>query len=59
MGVPGPGDPVFGFQESRVQPLLAFDVGFLALLFLVQAWQASRSSGEHEQEDDTAGRPET
>ena len=47
-------NPVLGFAESWVQPLLAFNVGFLALLFLVQAWLASRSSGKHEQEDDTA-----
>jgi hypothetical protein len=47
-------NPIFGFEESWVQPLLAFDVGFLALLFLMQAWLASRSSGKHEQEDDTA-----
>ena len=46
--------PSHGFEEPWVRPLLAFDVAFLALLFLVQAWQASRSSGEHEQEDDTA-----
>jgi hypothetical protein len=47
-------NPVFGFEESWVQPLLAFNVGFLALLFLVQAWLASRSSGKHEQEEDIA-----
>jgi hypothetical protein len=33
-----------------VQPLLAFNVAFLALLFLVQAWQVSRSSGEEERD---------
>jgi hypothetical protein len=31
--------------------LLAFNVAFLALLFLVPAWRASRSSGG-DQEDD-------
>ena len=36
-----------GFEEPWVQGLLAFNVAFLALLFLVQAWRASRSSGEH------------
>ena len=45
-------DAVHGFEDPWVQPLLAFNVAFLALLFLVQAWQASRSSGEHEEEDD-------
>jgi hypothetical protein len=39
-------DAVHGFEDPWVQPLLAFNVAFLALLFLVQAWQASRSSGE-------------
>jgi hypothetical protein len=34
-----------GFEDPWVQALLAFNVAFLALLFLVQAWQASRSSG--------------
>jgi hypothetical protein len=46
-------DAVYGFGDPWVQPLLAFNVVFLALLFLGQAWQASRSSGNHEQEDDT------
>lgn len=41
-------DAVHGFEDSWVQPLLAFNTAFLALLFLVQAWQASRSSGEEE-----------
>jgi hypothetical protein len=53
----GPQDqakPVHGFGSPWVQPLLTFDVAFLALLCLVQAWQASRSSGEHEQEDNSA-----
>jgi hypothetical protein len=35
-----------GFEEPWVQWLLAFNVVFLASLFLVQAWRASRSSGE-------------
>jgi hypothetical protein len=34
-----------GFEDTWVQALLAFNVAFLALLFLVQAWQATRSSG--------------
>jgi hypothetical protein len=42
-----------GFEDPWVQALLAFNVAFLALLFLVQAWQASRSSGEEEQENGT------
>ena len=37
-----------GFEEPWVQALVAFNVAFLATLFLVQAWQASRSSGEYE-----------
>jgi hypothetical protein len=40
-----------GFEEPWVQTLLAFNVAFLAALFLVQAWRASRSSGEHEEDD--------
>jgi hypothetical protein len=32
-----------GFEDPWVQALLAFNVAFLAALFLVQAWQASRS----------------
>jgi hypothetical protein len=39
-----------GFEDPWVQALLAFNVAFLALLLLVQARQASRSSGKHEQE---------
>jgi hypothetical protein len=42
-----------GFEEPWLQVLLWFNVAFLALLFLVQAWQATRSSGKQEQEDDT------
>jgi hypothetical protein len=38
--------PCFRGFEPWVQALLAFNVAFLALLFLVQAWLASRSSGE-------------
>jgi hypothetical protein len=34
-----------GFEEPWVQALLAFNVAFLTALFLVQGWQASRSSG--------------
>jgi hypothetical protein len=40
-----------GFEDPWVQTLLAFNVAFLALLFLVPAWRASRSSGG-DQEDD-------
>lgn len=40
-----------GFEDFWVQTLLAFNVAFLALLFLVPAWRASRSSGG-DQEDD-------
>jgi hypothetical protein len=43
-----------GFEHPWVQALLAFNVAFLALLFLVQAWQASRSSGKQEEEDGPA-----
>jgi hypothetical protein len=38
-----------GFEDPWVQALLWFNVAFLALLFLVPAWQASRSSGKQEQ----------
>jgi hypothetical protein len=38
-----------GFEDPWVRGLLTFNVAFLALLFLVQAWQATRSSrGEHD-----------
>ena len=40
-----------GFEDPWIQGLLAFDVAFLTLLFLVPAWRASRSSGEHEEDD--------
>lgn len=40
-----------GFEDFWVQALLAFNVAFLALLFLVPAWRASRSSREHEEDD--------
>jgi hypothetical protein len=40
-----------GFEDPWLQALLWFNVAFLALLFLVQAWQASRSSGKYGQED--------
>jgi hypothetical protein len=43
-----------GFEDPWLQALLALNVAFLALLFLVQAWEASRSSGKQEWEDDTA-----
>ena len=43
-----------GFEVPWVQALLAFNVAFLAALFLVQAWRASRSSGEHEEDDPLA-----
>jgi hypothetical protein len=49
-------DAVRGFEEPGLQALLAFNVAFLALLFLVQAWQATRSSGKHE-EDGTMSDP--
>jgi hypothetical protein len=42
---------VRGFVDPWVQPLLAFNVAFLALLFLLQAWQASRSSAEEDAGD--------
>jgi hypothetical protein len=42
-----------GFEDPWLQALLAFNVAFLALLFLVQAWQATRPSKKHEQEDGT------
>jgi hypothetical protein len=40
-----------GFEDPWVQAVLAFNVAFLALLFLVPAWRASRSWGEHEEDD--------
>ena len=40
-----------GFEDPWVQALLAFNVAFLAALFLVPAWRASRSSGEDEEDD--------
>jgi hypothetical protein len=43
-----------GFEDPWVQSLLAFNVAFLAALFLVQAWQASRSPGKQEEEDGPA-----
>ena len=42
-----------GFEDPWLQALLAFNVAFLALLFLVQAGQATRSSKKQEQEDAT------
>jgi hypothetical protein len=41
-----------GFEDRGLQALLAFNVAFLALLFLVQAWRATRSL-EKQQEDGT------
>ncbi|MGH2679933.1 MAG: hypothetical protein ACRDG8_05540 [Actinomycetota bacterium] len=47
-----------GFEDPWVQALLAFNVAFLTLLFLVQAWQASRSSGKQDPFVDwLSGRP--
>jgi hypothetical protein len=40
-----------GFEDPWVQGLLALNVAFLAALFLVPAWRASRSSGEDEEDD--------
>jgi hypothetical protein len=40
-----------GFEDPWLQALLAFNVAFLALLFLVQARQATRSSRKQERED--------
>ena len=49
-----PGSCFRGFEDPWVQGLLAFNVAFLALLFLVpQARRAPRSSGEQEEEDGT------
>ena len=42
-----------GFEDRWLQALLAFNVVFLALLFLVQAWQAMRSMEKQQQEDGT------
>jgi hypothetical protein len=42
-----------GFEDPWLQALLAINVAFLALLFLVQAGQATRSSKKQEQEDAT------
>ena len=41
-----------GFEDPWLQALLWFNVGFLALLFLVAAWREFRSSRKHEQGDD-------
>jgi hypothetical protein len=41
-----------GFEDGWIQALLAFNVAFLTLLFLVEAWRAPRSSGENEEDDD-------
>ena len=42
-----------GFEDRWLQALLAFNVAFLALLFLAQAWQAMRSLEKQQQEDGT------
>lgn len=42
-----------GFEDPWVQALLAFNTAFLVLLFLLQAWQATRSLEKQEQEDGT------
>jgi hypothetical protein len=42
-----------GFEDPWLQALLAFNIAFLALLFLVQAWQATQSSKKQEEEDGT------
>jgi hypothetical protein len=44
-----------GFEDPWLQALLWFNVGFLALLFLVAAWRESRSSRRHEQDDGRLG----
>ena len=44
-----------GFENPWVQVLLAFNVAFLALLFLVAAWRESRSERKHEQDDGRLG----
>jgi hypothetical protein len=43
-----------GFEDFWVQTLLAFNVAFLAALFLVPAWRASRSSGNRKEDDPLA-----
>jgi hypothetical protein len=44
-----------GFENAWIQVLLAFNVAFLALLFLVAAWRESRSSRKHERNDGALG----
>jgi hypothetical protein len=44
-----------GFEDPWLQALLWFNVGFLALLFLVAAWREFRSSRKHEQDDGRLG----
>ena len=44
-----------GFEDQWLQALLWFNVGFLALLFLVAAWRESRSSRTHERDDGRLG----
>lgn len=44
-----------GFENTWIQVLLAFNIAFLALLFLVAAWRESRASRKHEQDDGRLG----
>jgi hypothetical protein len=44
-----------GFEEPWLQAVLWFNVGFLALLFLVAAWREFRSSRKHEQDHGRLG----
>ena len=50
-----PGSCFRGFEDPWIQVLLAFNVAFLTLLFLVAAWLESRSSRKHEQDDGALG----
>lgn len=53
-GAPSTSCCLRGFEDPWVQTLLAFNVAFLAALFLAQAWRASRSAGEDEEDDPIA-----
>lgn len=44
-----------GFEDPWLQALLWFNVGFLALLFLVAAWREFRSSRKHQQNEGRMG----
>jgi hypothetical protein len=44
-----------GFEDPWLQALLWFNVGFLALLFLVAAWRELRSSRKHERDGGSLG----